>query len=180
MASALCSIVAAAALSDVAHGQSASATAASPSSNAPNRDYDYQAVCVFAELVEGYVLPALDDRFFRSNARLKQLPSVPSSVGVERRYEYRGDGFVSTTRGYGSKARFEFARIEASRIPRGLRSKDSLTRQIFSPISQWWMRRQARSAALTSEMRKRREPASRPPLPDLFWGFEGSGCGGRI
>ena len=101
----------------------------------PNRnaccghDYNYLAVCIFEEMVAGYVLPPLDDRFFRSNRRLKKLPEREATSNPGQfwdAYEYRGGGLTGTIMRSARGAFFESFRLNGSRIPAPLRIEQNL------------------------------------------------------
>ena len=97
-----------------------------------DRGYDYLALCVFAETVTGYVLPALDSRLLRDR-RVRKVPGHPSgqTYAIEP-FTFTGDGVVGTILRESqfdptlTNLRIESLRVEARRIPAQLRSRDYL------------------------------------------------------
>lgn len=62
---------------------------------ADQKEYDYNSVCVFAELVSGYVLPQVDTHLLR-DPRLHRKPTVPGLEALGRTYAFTGDGVAGT------------------------------------------------------------------------------------
>jgi hypothetical protein len=56
-----------------------------------SNDFNYASVCVFAELVSGYVLPPVNARLLR-DPRLHRKPTVPGMAGLGSAYIFTGDG----------------------------------------------------------------------------------------
>ena len=97
-----------------------------PQADSEDRGYDYDAVCVFAEVVAGYVLPALDNRFFRQSKGLKKLPATSKAAWYRDAYGYVGDGVTGVILRKDSDAFFQSFRIEGKRFPKALRSQQHL------------------------------------------------------
>jgi hypothetical protein len=88
--------------------------------------YNYGAVCVFAELVEGYNLPRLDQDSLFDTRHFTRV-SVSHEGGVTSEiYTYFGDritGQIVKRNGY---AHFRTAHIDSTKVPYAMRSKTSV------------------------------------------------------
>jgi hypothetical protein len=117
--------------------------------------YNYLAVCVFADMVAGNALPALDDRFFRRNPQLRKLSEhLPTSKPTFfwDKYEFQGNGVAGTILRRGLRAFFEDFRVDGRMIPAPLRLKSNLlghlalrgsgadTDEVESGCEQWSVR----------------------------------------
>lgn len=101
-------------------------------------DYNYMAVCMFAELMSGYALPPIDARLLRDR-RLHRLPDRPLSssrgTGFEQNYTFKGDGVAGTLLrdGKSGDAFFQTFRVDARRIPGRLQSRQMLLDLLEAP-----------------------------------------------
>jgi len=91
--------------------------------DAPDIGYDENTVCMMADLVSGYVLPTLNERFFRTGKGVQKLPSSSQEPWERDSYTYIGDGVLGVIRRNGADAFFQSFRIDGKRFPKSLRSR---------------------------------------------------------
>ncbi len=91
--------------------------------------YDYDAVCVFAELVEGYQLPTLSKDFYsdRKHFRLKTKTREPNGKAIDV-YSYSSTGVSAEVIGWPAEAFFLWhsARMDPSRFPEAMRDRRNI------------------------------------------------------
>jgi hypothetical protein len=91
--------------------------------------YDYNGVCVFAELVEGYQLPILskNSKSDTKHFKMKTTEKEPNGETVEV-YSYAGPGISAEIIGWPAKAFFLWhsARMDPSRLPEAMRDKRNI------------------------------------------------------
>jgi hypothetical protein len=91
--------------------------------------YDYDGVCVFAELVEGYQLPTLSKNFYSDTKhfKMKSTEKEPNGETIEV-YSYSGPGISAEIIGWPAKAFFLWhsALMDPSRLPEAMRDKRNI------------------------------------------------------
>jgi hypothetical protein len=89
--------------------------------------YDYDSVCVFAELAEGYQLPVLSKNFYSDTEHfsLKGTERGPNEKNSER-YSYSNAGISAEVLLWPTQAYFRWSRMDPSRLPEVMRVRQNM------------------------------------------------------